>query len=221
MAIPSLNLDDRTFGEMMEEVQALIPRCAPAWTNFNLSDPASPSWNSLPGSTEAMLFRINRVPEASRRRFLELLGAVHQTAQPAVLKLRVCAALEAGETIHVPRHTVVQPRLEASKAPLPFETVDEVTFSADLPVRTVVVRQTAPVAGGRRPARQRHAVPAGAAAAADLCTAAAFSHGRLWCWWIGFPGSMSRRCTPPVRTISTLACGRRSTRSYSATASRA
>ena len=145
MAIPLLNLDDRTFSEMMEEVQALIPRCAPAWTNYNLSDPGITIMELFAWATEAMLFRINRVPEASRRRFLELLGAVHQTAQPAVLKLRVCAALEAGETIHVPRHTVVHPRLEASKAPLPFETVDEVTFSADLPLRTVVVRQTAPV----------------------------------------------------------------------------
>ena len=39
MAIPALNLDDRTFSEMMEEVQALIPRYAPTWTDQNVSDP--------------------------------------------------------------------------------------------------------------------------------------------------------------------------------------
>lgn len=145
MAIPALNLDDRTFGDMMEEVQALIPRYAPTWTNFNLSDPGITVMELFAWVTEAMLFRINRVPDASRRRFLELIGAVHQAAQPAILKLRVSAVLEPGQTLVVPAYTSVYTYTDPGEAPLLFETIDEVTFSADMRDRTLVVRQTTPV----------------------------------------------------------------------------
>ena len=74
MAIPLLNLDDRTFQDMMAKVQALIPRHAPAWTNRNLSDPGVTILELFAWVTEAMLFRINRVPEASRQRFLRIIG---------------------------------------------------------------------------------------------------------------------------------------------------
>lgn len=144
MAIPLLNLDDRTFQDMMAEVQALIPRHVPVWTNRNLSDPGVTVLELFAWLTEAMLFRINRVPDASRQRFLELLGATFQPAQPAMLKLTVAAAVGSGEPPTLPRHTVVAVYPGFPHDAIPFETVDKTVFTNALPTRTVMVRQTSP-----------------------------------------------------------------------------
>ncbi len=141
MAIPLLNLDDRTFQDMMAEVQALIPRHAPAWTNRNLSDPGVTLLELFAWVTEAMLFRINRVPDASRQRFLELLGASFQSPQPAKLKLTVTAVTTNGARC-LPRHTVVFVFPDPQTDAIPFETIEDTVFTSDLPTRTVIVRQT-------------------------------------------------------------------------------
>ena len=37
--IPSPNLDDRSWEEIVDEAKRLIPQYCPQWTNFNTSDP--------------------------------------------------------------------------------------------------------------------------------------------------------------------------------------
>ncbi len=74
MPIPLPNLDNRTFADLAAELRALIPRDAPAWTDHNLSDPGIMLIELFAWLTEATLYRLNRIPEASERRFLALLG---------------------------------------------------------------------------------------------------------------------------------------------------
>ncbi len=75
MPIPLPNLDDRTYADLMEEMKALIPRYAPEWTDHNESDPGIMLVELFAWMTEAMIYRLNRIPDASRIRFLKLLGA--------------------------------------------------------------------------------------------------------------------------------------------------
>lgn len=75
MPIPLPNLDDRTFADLVEEMRVLIPRYAPDWTDHNPSDPGIMLIELFAWLTEALIYRLNRIPEASRARFLELLGA--------------------------------------------------------------------------------------------------------------------------------------------------
>lgn len=75
MPIPLPNLDDRTFADLVEEMRALIPRYTPDWTDHNASDPGIMLIELFAWLTEALIYRLNRIPEASRARFLELLGA--------------------------------------------------------------------------------------------------------------------------------------------------
>src|SRR5512138_1330842 len=75
MTIPRINLDNRTFDDLMEELRGLIPRYAPEWTDHNLSDPGITLLELFCWVAEGMIYRTNRIPESSRRRFLELLGA--------------------------------------------------------------------------------------------------------------------------------------------------
>lgn len=74
MPIPLPNLDDRTFADLVEEMRALIPRYASDWTDHNASDPGIMLIELFAWLTEALIYRLNRIPEASRARFLELLG---------------------------------------------------------------------------------------------------------------------------------------------------
>lgn len=74
MTIPRLELDNRRFDDLVEELRALIPRYAPEWTNHNLSDPGITLIELFCWVTEGLIYRTNRIPEASQRRFLELLG---------------------------------------------------------------------------------------------------------------------------------------------------
>jgi hypothetical protein len=75
MPIPLPSLDDRTFADLVEEMRALIPRYTPTWTDHNASDPGIMLIELFAWLTEALIYRLNRIPYACRARFLELLGA--------------------------------------------------------------------------------------------------------------------------------------------------
>ena len=49
MSLPSPNLDDRKYQDIVDEAKRLIPQFCPEWTNHNLSDPASRSSSSSRG----------------------------------------------------------------------------------------------------------------------------------------------------------------------------
>jgi len=54
-------------------MRALIPRYAPDWTNYNASDPGITLIELLAWVTEATLYHLNRVPEATSLEFAKLL----------------------------------------------------------------------------------------------------------------------------------------------------
>ena len=65
MTIALPNLDDRRFKDLVDEMRALIPRYAPDWTNHNISDPGIALVEMFAFLTEAMIYRLNRVPKAA------------------------------------------------------------------------------------------------------------------------------------------------------------
>jgi len=143
MSIPALNLDDRKFTDLVDELRRLIPRYAPGWTDHNVSDPGIMLIELFAWLTEALLYRLNRVPEASRVRLLELLGAVFQPAQPAIVKLTVTAdGLSAPYTL--PRGSQILAKPEARSSGIPLETLHALTFTPVAPQQIVLARQTVP-----------------------------------------------------------------------------
>src|SRR5713226_6059389 len=74
MALTLPNLDDRTYAELTEEAQALIPTYAPAWSNRNPSDPGITLVELFCYLTEMLLFRVNRVTDDNVKAFLKLLN---------------------------------------------------------------------------------------------------------------------------------------------------
>lgn len=143
MPVKLLNLDDRTFADLVDEMRLLIPRHARPWTDHNYSDPGIMLAELFAWLTEAMLYRLNRVPDASRVRLLELLGAIFRPAEPTVLELRVAFGGESTYTLH----QYARVRFDrGSDRPVYFEVLHDVSFTPQQPVRTVTARQTQPVA---------------------------------------------------------------------------
>ena len=146
MTVERLQLDDRTFNDLFAEVRSLIPRYASDWTNHNLSDPGIMLLELFAWLTEATLYRINRVSDASLTRLLELLGATFRPAQPAQLAIRVrCEnagkyTLEQGTSVWG-RQRPLATRGDFIK-PVPFRVAQAVDFTAEEPVRTVLLSQT-------------------------------------------------------------------------------
>lgn len=96
LSLPSL--DSRTFEELQAEGRRMIPRHAPEWTDHNASDPGITLMELFAWLTEAALYRLDRLPEASYRAFLHLLGLTPNPAGVASTVLRfgiVPAALSA------------------------------------------------------------------------------------------------------------------------------
>lgn len=81
--IPSPNLDDRSFEEIVEEAIRLIPQYCPTWTNFNKADPGITLIELFAWMTEMAIYRLNQVPDKNYLAFLNMLGVKLQPPQPA------------------------------------------------------------------------------------------------------------------------------------------
>lgn len=73
MPITLPNLDDRRYADLVEEARSLIPSYAPAWTDHNESDPGITLIELFAYLSEMLIYRLNRVTDASRYAFLKLL----------------------------------------------------------------------------------------------------------------------------------------------------
>jgi hypothetical protein len=68
------NLDDRKWSDLVEEGRALIPRYAPAWTDFNVHDPGIMLMELHAWLTEASIYQLNQVTERNFWKFLSFIG---------------------------------------------------------------------------------------------------------------------------------------------------
>jgi len=73
MSIILPNLDDREFADMVAEAKGMIPQLAPSWTDHNPSDPGITLIELFVFISEMLMYRTNRVTEANKRVFLQLL----------------------------------------------------------------------------------------------------------------------------------------------------
>lgn len=74
MTLPIPQLDDLAWPELVGESRDLLPSVAPTWTDHNIHDPGITIIELLAWLTEHTCYRLDRIPERHRRRFLSLLG---------------------------------------------------------------------------------------------------------------------------------------------------
>src|SRR2546426_4492023 len=83
MALALPNLDNRRWGEIVEEARSLVPVYAPEWTDHNPSDPGITFLELYAWLTEQALYRLNYIPEQRRWLFLSLAGIFRARPPPA------------------------------------------------------------------------------------------------------------------------------------------
>jgi Baseplate J-like protein len=101
MQIPLPNLDDRRWADLVEEGLALIPVHAPGWTDHNIHDPGITLIELFAWLAETGVYRINRIPDRYKRKFLALLGTHPLPPRPARSFLRLELA-EGAEPLSLP-----------------------------------------------------------------------------------------------------------------------
>lgn len=125
MSLPTPNLDDRTFDDIVEEAMRLIPQYCPDWTNYNPSDPGITLVELFGWMTEMVLYRLNKVPDRVYVTLLDLIGIKLRPPQPAhtMLTFRVVSGANTG--VWVPRGTQVASQPTESGNQIMFETERE------------------------------------------------------------------------------------------------
>ena len=63
MSLPSPNLDDRTFEDLLREAKARIDKICRGWSDLSPSDPGMVLVELFCYLTDIMLYRLNRVPK--------------------------------------------------------------------------------------------------------------------------------------------------------------
>ena len=132
MSLPSINLDDRSFDDLVEEARRLIAQTCPEWTDLSPGDPGMTLVEVLAHLTEIMLYRLNRVPEKNFIAFLGLIGV--KLHPPSAAETRLCFRVRrpAARNIEIPRGTrVTSARAGAGSEPAVFATAEPVTISTN------------------------------------------------------------------------------------------
>ncbi|MFI8460257.1 putative baseplate assembly protein [Kitasatospora sp. NPDC085464] len=128
MALPSPNLDDRRFQQLVDEAKRYVQQRAPEWTDHNVSDPGVTLIETFAYLVDQLLYRLNRVPEKNYSAFLDLLGI--RLFPPAAARADIDFWLSA------PQPETVLLRAGTEVSTLRTETDDAVVFSTadDLPI---------------------------------------------------------------------------------------
>lgn len=94
MTLPTPNLDDRRFDELLRELQLLIPTYTPElalghddWTDWNDSDPGTTLLQLWAHLAETILYRLNQLPDLAHVKLLELVGLRLRPARAATADL--------------------------------------------------------------------------------------------------------------------------------------
>lgn len=129
MTLPTPNLDDRTYDQIVEEAIRLIPRYCPEWTNHNPSDPGITLIELFAWMTEMMLYRLNKVPDKNYLTLLDAIGIRLRPPQPAraIVTFDLAQGSQKGQTI--PAGTQISTMQTESQSAIIFETADDLFVS--------------------------------------------------------------------------------------------
>ncbi|MGP3948785.1 putative baseplate assembly protein [Streptomyces sp. 7N604] len=143
MALPSPNLDDRRFQQLVDEAKRYVQQRAPEWTDHNVSDPGVTLIETFAYLVDQLLYRLNRVPDKNYSAFLDLLGI--RLFPPAAAGAEVDFWLSAPQpdTVVLPAGTeVTTARGEESEDPVVFTTTDELRIVPSELIRLVTAPHT-------------------------------------------------------------------------------
>ena len=151
MSLPSPNLDDRKFQDIVDDVKRQIGRRCPEWTDHNVSDPGVTLLELFAWMMEMTLYRVNQIPEKNYIAFLEMLGISLEPPVPARTDLRFLLArpIEDQDGEESQEQTLREGEVEA--ATVRTESEEAIGFTTDADLKFVRPRLVHILAvGGKR-----------------------------------------------------------------------
>lgn len=143
MSLPSPNLDDRRFQQLVDEAKRYVQQRSPEWTDHNVSDPGVTLIETFAYMVDQLLYRLNRVPDRNYSAFLDLLGV--QLFPPTVARADVDFWLSAPQpdTVRLPAGTEVATARGETEEAVVFSTTEDLAIVPSSLTRLV----TAPASG--------------------------------------------------------------------------
>ncbi|WP_329177964.1 putative baseplate assembly protein [Streptomyces sp. NBC_01477] len=143
MALPTPNLDDRRFQQLVDEAKRYVQQRAPEWTDHNVSDPGVTLIETFAYLVDQLLYRLNRLPDKNYIAFLDLLGIrlFPPTAGSAEVDFWLSAPQP--DTVTLPAGTEVTTAEGETDEPVVFATTEELRILPSGLIRLV----TAPRSG--------------------------------------------------------------------------
>ncbi len=127
MSLPSPNLDDRTYDDLVADALREMKRACPSWNDQSAGDPGRILLEAFAYLTDVMIYRLNRIPEKAYVEFLRLIGV--QLQAPTAATARLVFSRSGGKTdrrIEIPLGTRVTVARASGDRPAPiFTTADE------------------------------------------------------------------------------------------------
>jgi predicted phage baseplate assembly protein len=120
MSLPSPNLDDRDFQQLLEEARRRIVQSCPGWTDLSPSDPGMVLLELFAHLTEMMIYRLNRLPEKAYVEFLRLMGAKISPPEAASVTLRFSLSRSQERSVELSRGTRVTVNRSAGETEPPI-----------------------------------------------------------------------------------------------------
>jgi predicted phage baseplate assembly protein len=140
MPLPTPNLDDRRFQDLVDDAKRLVQRRCPEWTDHNVSDPGVTLIETFAYMTDQLLYRLNRVPDRLYLKFLDLIGLRMLPPVPASAPVTFWLAAPATTPLTVAAATRVGTLRTQTEDPVEFATVDDLLLP---PRKLKLVRTTA------------------------------------------------------------------------------
>lgn len=142
MVLPSPNLDDRRFQQLVDEAKRYVQQRTPEWTDHNVSDPGVTLIETFAYLVDQLLYRLNRVPDKNYLAFLDLLGI--QLFPPSAAGAEVDFWLSAPQpdTVTLTAGTEVTTASGESEEAVVFATTDELRIVPSELTRLVTAPRT-------------------------------------------------------------------------------
>ncbi|MFG1648164.1 putative baseplate assembly protein [Amycolatopsis sp. NPDC049252] len=130
MALPTPNLDDRRFPDLMADALRMVRQHCPEWTDHTPSDPGVTLIEAFAFLVDQLFRRLNQVPDRLHVKFLDLIGVRLLPPTPARTDVTFWLSAPAVTGMTIPAGTEV--------GTLGTEAVDPVVFATERDFTAVV-----------------------------------------------------------------------------------
>jgi predicted phage baseplate assembly protein len=125
MALPTPDLDDRRFQDLVDDAKRMVQQRCPEWTDHNVSDPGVTLIETFAFMMDQLLYRLNRVPDRLYVAFLDLIGVALLPPTAAAAEVTFWLSAPQPDPVTVPVGAEVSTQRTERDDALVFESVQE------------------------------------------------------------------------------------------------